>query len=130
MNEFLTLCSVQIFDLKCLAVLKVDDNKLTELNKNVGKLARTLTWLGIERNMITWIPGEFSALEVLEMFNVTVLTLEPDIQWALEMGLDVLRAYVRLWSMVKHSHKINLNWSSSSDWEPLPKVSWAVPRNS
>lgn len=110
-NRLTTLCD-ELFEIKSLSVLKVDSNKLTLLNRNVGKIARTLTWLGIEHNMIKNFPPEFALLEALEILNVTFVTLDPDISWALDAGLQVLKSYVRAWNMVPAINKLNLTWNS------------------
>lgn len=115
-NRLTSLCD-ELFEIKCLSVIKVDGNKLTSLNRSIGKLGRTLTWLGIEHNMIRNFPPEFAMCEALEILNVTLVTLEPDTAWALDAGLHVLKLYVKAWNMVPTINKLNLTWNSV---KPLP----------
>lgn len=58
----------ELFDLKFLSVLKVDDNKIREIPKSIIKLSRCLTWFSIERNPISFFPGELAKMEVCSDF--------------------------------------------------------------
>ena len=60
----LTEIPEELWNLRALSVLKLDDNKITSISRNIVRLASTLTWFSIERNFVTSFPVEFAQMEV------------------------------------------------------------------
>ena len=115
----ITALPEEIFDLKLLSVLKVDDNKISEIPKSIRKLSRCLTWFSIERNPIRFFPGELANMEVLEIINASPLGLDADVKHAFNAGFETFVAYMKAWSTVNSTGRLQLNWNANSAWDPM-----------
>jgi Leucine-rich repeat (LRR) protein len=107
-----------LFDLKQLRSLKVDDNKIAEIPRAIIRLSRSLETLSIYRNPIRFFPGELASLEMLTIINATPLGLDADLKQMFNAGFDTFIAYMKAWSTVQSTRKLQLNWNANAAWDP------------
>eukprot|EP00960_Hanusia_phi_P075831 768473-Hanusia_phi.AAC.12 len=59
---------------------------------------------------------------MLEIFNCSTAGLDADVKHAYESGLETFLAYMRAWSTVKTSGRLDLSWDASLAWDPLQEM--------
>ena len=59
---------------------------------------------------------------MLEIFNCSTAGLDADVRHAYDSGLETFMAYMRAWSTVKTSGRLDLNWDASLAWDPLQEM--------
>jgi len=78
-----------------------------------------LETLSIYRNPIRHFPGELANMEMLQVVNATPLGLDADLKNAFNAGYDTFIAYMKAWSTVQGTKKLQLNWNANAAWDPL-----------
>jgi hypothetical protein len=58
-------------------------------------------------------------LQALEIVNASPLGLDADLKNAFSAGFETFIAYMKAWSTVNGTGRLNLNWTANSAWDPI-----------